>query len=178
MSHDDDLKPVYAGQHLSMVVRDDWEFVVRNTGRPAVGIVAITNAGHVVLAEQYRPPVGRRVVELPAGLTGDIAGEEHEAFLEAARRELLEETGYIAERWTELGSGYSSAGLTDESIVLFLAESLTKQGPGGGDDSEDITVHEVPRESIVGWLNERNMPVDLKLLAALYAAEHELITRA
>jgi ADP-ribose pyrophosphatase len=154
-----------------MVKRGDWEFVTRNTKKPAVGIVAITDDGKVVLVEQHRPPVGRRVVELPAGLSGDIAGAEDEALLEAAKRELLEETGYVAAKWAELGHGYTSPGLTDESVVLFLAQRLTKQSAGGGDGSEQITIHEIAIDDIIHWLQENGLSLDLKLLAGLYAAQ-------
>jgi ADP-ribose pyrophosphatase len=136
-----------------------------------VGIVAITNDDRVVLVEQFRVPVGKTVVEIPAGLTGDVAGSEHESLLESAKRELREETGYEAERWTELGSGYSSPGLTDEMIVLFLAEEIRKCGPGGGDSGEEITVHEVPFDQVITWLTKRGATADLKLLAGLFAAQ-------
>jgi ADP-ribose pyrophosphatase len=157
-----------------MLRRGQWEFATRNTKRPAVGIVAITDAGKVVLVEQYRPAAGTRVVELPAGLSGDIAGAEDEALLEAAKRELLEETGYVAEEWTELGSGFTSPGLTDESIVLYLAHGLTKQADGGGDSSEQIALHEVAIEDVLPWLHQNNVPIDLKLMAGLYAARPHL----
>jgi ADP-ribose pyrophosphatase len=154
--------------------RGGWEYATRNIARPAVGIVAVTDAGDVVLVEQHRPPVGRKVIELPAGLSGDIVGQEDEALLEAAKRELLEETGYVAERWTELLAGYSSPGLTDESITLFLAEGLQQAGPGGGDPSESITVHEVPLDDVLAWLNSKSAVADLKLLAGLFAASEHL----
>lgn len=163
-------RTVYAGRYLSMVERGGWEFAQRKTGIAAVGIVAITDDDCVLLVEQYRPPVDCHVIELPAGLSGDTAGAENESLLDAARRELREETGYHASRWTELGQCYSSPGLTDESIVLFLAEGLTKQGEPGGDETESITVHEVPVQRVMQWLTERQATVDLKLLAGLFAA--------
>ncbi len=162
---------VYVGQHLSMARRGHWEYATRNTKKPAVGIVAITDSQDVVLVEQYRPPVGRMVVELPAGLAGDIPGSENEALVEAAKRELLEETGYTANEWTELGSGYSSPGLTEESIVLFLAKELEKIGSGGGVEREEITIHLVPLEGIAAWLNQKYAKADLKLLAGLFVAQ-------
>jgi len=168
-----DVKPktIWIGRHLSMVARGTWEYATRNTQRPAVGIVAVTADNKVVLVEQYRPPVDRTVIELPAGLAGDTAGAEHESLVEAARRELLEETGYSASQWTELACGYSSPGLTDESIVLFLAEGLTKRGFGGGDTGEAIILHEIPLDRVFDWLREHGHRVDLKLLAGLYAAQ-------
>ncbi|MBA4105232.1 MAG: hypothetical protein C0485_05705 [Pirellula sp.] len=160
-----------AGRHVTLYSRNGWEFVSRNTHRPAVGIVAITDDERIVLVEQYRPPVGRRVVELPAGLAGDIAGHEGETLLLAAQRELLEETGYAASRWTELGVGYSSPGLTDESIVLFLAEGLQRVEAGGGDGTESITIHEPSLANVAEWLATHGVAVDLKLWAGLFAAQ-------
>lgn len=176
MDHDK-RSTVYEGRHLSMRNRNGWEYATRNTARPAVGIVAITDSGNVLLVEQHRPPVGQKVIELPAGLSGDVAGKENESLVEAAKRELLEETGYVASCWTELLQGYSSPGLTDESITLFLAEGLKREGPGGGDHSEDISVHEVPLQEVLAWLRTRSAIADLKLLAGLFAASEELSSR-
>lgn len=171
MSAEQETEQLYAGRHLSVRARSNWEFVTRNTQKPAVGIVAITNDDRVVLVEQYRLPVGKNVIELPAGLSGDIVGSEAESLLEAAKRELLEETGYEAARWTELTEGYSSPGLTDESIVLFLAEGLTKRTLGGGDPTEAINIHEVPLQGVMAWLADRGAQADLKLLAGLFATQ-------
>ena len=170
MPDTDELVELYRGRHLTMVSRHDWEFVTRNTARPAVAVVAVTDAGKVVLVEQPRPPVGRTVIELPAGLAGDVAGAEDESLLKAAKRELLEETGYVAEHWMELFRGYSSPGLTDESNVVFLARGLTRRGNGGGDPGERITVHEVPLTQVSSWIRERDVATDFKLFAGLYAA--------
>ncbi len=177
MSNEDQLKMLHAGRHVSLVARGRWEFATRNLKRPAVGVVALTESGHVVLVEQYRPPVGRAVVEIPAGLSGDVPGAEEEPLLQAAQRELLEETGYAARRWTELGSGYSSPGITDESITLYLAEGLIKQGPGGGDEHEQITIHEVALEEVSQWLSARQAMADLKLFAGLLLAQSHLRRR-
>ncbi|PHR91895.1 MAG: DNA mismatch repair protein MutT [Blastopirellula sp.] len=166
-----ELKTLHQGNHLTMVARGNWEYVQRNTNKPAVGIVAITDENKVVLVEQFRPPVNSRVIEIPAGLSGDIPGAEDEALIEAAKRELIEETGYTAKHWQNLGGGFSSPGMTDETIELFLAEGLEKQHAGGGDASEDITIHEVPIKSVFQWLQKHKTPLDIKLLAALFAAE-------
>jgi ADP-ribose pyrophosphatase len=166
----DPTKTLFTGQHVSLVARGKWEFATRNTNRPAVGIVAITDEERVVLVEQFRPPVEQSLIELPAGLAGDIAGAEQESLVLAAQRELLEETGYVAAQWTELVSGYSSPGITDELIVLFLAEGLTRTAAGGGDEQENITLHEVPIANVLPWLAARGAKADLKLLAGLYAA--------
>ena len=171
---ENDTQTLYAGKHLSLRDRGGWEFVSRNTARPAVGIVAVTEENRVVLVEQMRRPVGEKVIELPAGLSGDIAGSEDEALLLAAQRELLEETGYVATQWRELLSGYSSPGLTDESITFFLAQGLSRQGEGGGDESEDIQVHEAPLAQLLPWLRERGATCDMKLLAGIMAASEFL----
>ena len=176
MTEDHQHVTVWKGQHLSMVTCGHWEYTTRLTGKPGVGIVAITDAGKLVLVEQYRIPIGRHVVELPAGLTGDIPGAEKEQLLEGAQRELLEETGYSANAWTKLTTGYSSPGLTDESVVLFLAEGLEKVGPGGGDSSETIQVHEVALDCVLPWLAERGQNADLKLLAGLYTLQQYRLT--
>ena len=174
MSHNPHLESLHDGRHLCLVSRGGWEFCQRKLDRPSVGIVAITDERRVVLVEQYRPPVERNVIELPAGLVGDNAGREQEELLEGAQRELLEETGYRAERWTKLGEGYSSPGLTDESTVLFLAEDLHKQDSGGGVGCEQIKVHEVPLARVRDWLREQEAVADLKLFAGLYVAERML----
>lgn len=162
---------LFAGRHLNVMASGNWEFVTRKTHKSGVGILALTNDDCVVLVEQYRPPVGQPVIELPAGLSGDIVGLEEESLLESAKRELLEETGYEAAKWTELTTGYSSPGLTDESIVLFLAEDLTKRTAGGGDATEAITIHEVPLHGVMGWLASKGAHADLKLLAGLFAVQ-------
>lgn len=172
-----DSVTLYEGRHLSLLLRDRWEFASRKTNRPAVAIVAITDAGNVVLVEQFRVPVGRAVVELPAGLTGDLAGSESESLLDGAKRELLEETGYAANEWIELGRAFSSPGMTDEELVFFLARSLEIQTAGGGDGSESIRIHEVPVGDVVAWLRKNELSYDLKLFTGLYAAQPYLLAR-
>lgn len=171
MPKPDDKQTVYEGRHLSMIQRGKWEYATRNTPKSVVGIVAITEDNRVVFVEQYRPPAGCQVIELPAGLVGDLQDQSDESALESAQRELLEETGYTARHWTHLGASYSTPGLTDESIELYLAEGLEKQHEGGGIEGESITLHEIPLEEIVPWLTQRGMRTDLKLLAGLYLAD-------
>ncbi len=161
---------VWAGEHLDVAVRGHWEYVRRRNITGIVGIVAVTDDGKLVLVEQYRPPLDARVIELPAGLAGDIAGQEDETLATSARRELLEETGYEAREMVPLFTGASSAGLSDEMIAFFGATGLRKVGDGGGDESEDITVHEICVEGVREWLTvqqARGAVVDLKIYAAL-----------
>lgn len=169
VSAESDPKVLWKGNHLAAVTRGKWEYVTRVSSRAVVAIVPVTDDGKVVLVEQFRPAVQQSLIELPAGLAGDIAGAEDELLVEAAKRELLEETGHSASRWTELGAWYPSAGLTDELITFFLAEGLTKTHAGGGDESESITVHEVPFDEALSFAQSRGA-VDLKLPAGLFAA--------
>jgi ADP-ribose pyrophosphatase len=132
--------------------------------------VAVTAAEEIVLVEQFRKPVNSLVIELPAGLVGDHANPD-ESVLDAAARELEEETGYAASRMELLMACPSSAGMSDEVISFVLATGLTRVGPGGGDDSEDILVHKVPVTDVDGWLIRQQAagkPMDPKIYAALY----------
>ena len=138
-----------------------------------VGIVAVTDDGNLLLVEQPRPAVGRNVIEIPAGLAGDVAGHETEALAAAAMRELLEETGYEAAKMELLTEGAASAGISDEIITLFRATGLKKVGKGEGDGSEQITLHEIPVQRVVSWLDEQRQLgklFDLKVYGALYFA--------
>jgi ADP-ribose pyrophosphatase len=161
------------GKHVALVRRGAWEFARRKGVSGIVGIVALTDDGRIVLVEQERPPVGARVVELPAGLAGDAKGHEGEDLEAAARRELLEETGYAARTMRRVAAGAASAGMTDEVITLFVASGLEKVGPGEGDGAERIVTHEVPLADVERWLAAREregMLIDLKVYAALHFA--------
>jgi 8-oxo-dGTP pyrophosphatase MutT (NUDIX family) len=79
-----------------------------------------------VLVEQFRVPLGRACIELPAGLIGDDAGGEGEEAATAAVRELEEETGYRAGRMEDLGEYYSSPGMVTEAFTLFRAHDLER----------------------------------------------------
>jgi ADP-ribose pyrophosphatase len=164
---------VYDGKHIKLVRRNSWEFVTRKHLRGIVGIVAVTDEGRMLLVEQWRPPLMRHVIELPAGLAGDVAGHEGEDLETAARRELLEETGYEAETMEELADGTVSAGITDEIITLFRATGLKRLRGADGDGSEQITLHEIEVGRVESWLNEERLGgkfVDLKVYAGLYFA--------
>jgi 8-oxo-dGDP phosphatase len=93
--------------------------VVEHPG--AVGILAMDEAGQVLLIRQYRHPVGRQLWEIPAGLR-DVAGEPP---LATAQRELLEEAGYLAADWQVLADFFTSPGITSERLRVYLARGLT-----------------------------------------------------
>lgn len=156
------------GKYLRLV-KDNWEYMDRVgcTGVVLVAPFLTTPSGdHLILVEQYRPPVKSRVIELPAGLVGDHDSEE--SFLEAAKRELLEETGYEAGNLEMLCLGPSSAGCSSELARIVMATDLSKVGDGGGVHDEDIVVHVVPINGIHRWLHNATAMVDTKVYTALY----------
>ena len=164
---------LYSGRFIEAVRVGHWEYVRRKNARGVVIIVAVTPADELILVEQPRIPVGTTVIELPAGLAGDIAGAEEEALEVAAGRELEEETGWRAERMVELTAGPVSAGLTSEVVTFFRAEGLTRIGDGGGDATEQIEVHLVPLAEVPRFLADRaaaGAMIDPKVYAALYFA--------
>ncbi|HEX8524670.1 MAG TPA: NUDIX hydrolase [Tepidisphaeraceae bacterium] len=167
----DPVEVLYEGKFLQYVRKGKWEYVTRRNISGIVGIVAVTDDGKLLLVEQWRAPLGRTVIEIPAGLAGDVSGQEHEKLAEAAKRELLEETGYEAREMIEVTAGASSAGICDEVITMFVARRLTKKGEPKGDGSEQITLHEVPVREVEAWLKGRIAGggfVDLKVYAALH----------
>ena len=105
----------------------------------AVAIIPITDDGRVVMERQYRYPIGRVFLEIPAGKL-DYAGEDP---LEAAKRELREETGAVAEKITHLGELVASPALISEKIHLYLAEGLTF-GERELDEDEFLDVELIP----------------------------------
>ncbi|WP_294321730.1 NUDIX hydrolase [uncultured Sphingomonas sp.] len=158
---------MWAGRFITAKKRGRWEYVGRANGIGAAVIVAI-DAGHVLLVEQYRVPLGRNCIELPAGLVGDDS--EGEAAAVAATRELEEETGYRAGTMVPLGEYHSSPGMVSESFTLFRAGELVKVGDGGGVPGENITVHRVALDGIVAFLagqRAAGKAVDVKLLLLL-----------
>lgn len=163
-------KVLFEGRYLRLRSAGRWEFAERVGVSGVVAVVAITPSGALLLVEQHRIPVDAQVIELPAGLAGDgqFSGEQLET---AALRELEEETGYTAAHMTHVGGGPVSAGMTNESLQFFRATELTRIGPGGGDDSEDIIVHEVPLDQVEDWLASRQAQgalVDPKVYAGLW----------
>jgi ADP-ribose pyrophosphatase len=172
MNQQRDVEIIAETDHLRLVRRHGWEYVERKDICGIVAIVAVTSRGELLLVEQYRPPVDGCVIELPAGLAGDVLGEEEESLETAARRELLEETGYQAQKMVHLFHGPPSAGITSEELTFFLAEGLELVAAGGGDASEDITVHAVPLDRLAGWLKEQarlGKRIDVKVYAGLHA---------
>lgn len=161
---------------MRLVREGHWEYAERTKTNRAVAIVAITPDRKIVLAEQYRIPVGKRVIELPAGLVGDGEDNATEEFVTAARRELLEETGYEAAEARLMTIGPPTAGLATEMVAFVLATGLDRVAEGGGDEREEIEVHTVALTLVRDWLVEqtaRGVLIDPKIYAGLYFADHE-----
>jgi ADP-ribose pyrophosphatase len=161
--------------YLRLVDHDGWTFVERANARAVVVIVPLTAERRLLFVEQHRVPLGRSAIEFPAGLVGDEPGREQEDLIEAARRELLEETGYQAETLNLVSTSATSPGMTNEMVRFILASDLTKVGAGGGTPSENIRVHEVALGEARAWLRERERqgtPLAAKIFAGLYFA-HE-----
>jgi ADP-ribose pyrophosphatase len=165
--HDAPTETMWTGRFIEMRRKGRWEYAGRARNIRAAVILAIED-GHVLLVEQYRVPLGRRCLELPAGLIGDET--EGEDPVEAARRELEEETGWHAAVVEPAGEFWSSPGMVAESFTLMRARRLTRTGPGGGVDGEDIAVHRVALADIPAFVESRRAAgcaVDVKLLLLL-----------
>jgi ADP-ribose pyrophosphatase len=170
----DDLPPpelMWEGKFIRALKRGNWEYASRARDIRAVVILA-EYEGKVILIDQPRAGPDCRCVELPAGLVGDI---DPDATVEAtAIKELEEETGFTADRVERLGDFYSSPGILAEAFTLVRVHGVRRIGAGGGDESEDITVHLVARADVANFLEQKRaegfgMDVKLLLLLAPFA---------
>jgi ADP-ribose pyrophosphatase len=169
------------GRWLSLRKRGRWEYAERNNPGGAVIIVAVTPEDCVLFVQQYRVSILKHTIEMPAGLVGDLAGQADESALLAAARELEEETGYRCGRMEFIHEGPSSSGMSTEMIAFVRAHDLVRVGPGGGDESENIVIHPVPRREAGAWLFARaaeGYSIDPKLFAGLWFLEHAQQARA
>jgi ADP-ribose pyrophosphatase len=165
---------LHAGKWLTLKQRGRWEYVERNNPQGAVIIVAVTPDDRVLFVEQYRVPIGRFTIEMPAGLIGDADHAEGDDVEVAARRELEEETGHTCARVVPLHSGPSSAGMSTEIMHFVHAVGLRKVGEGGGDATENIVVHAIARGAADAWLHAmagKGYSIDPKLFAGLWFLE-------
>jgi len=174
-------KVVWQGKFMSAVeitYRDahgavrTWEALERLGIGGIVVMVAVTPAGNVILERQFRPPVGRDVIELPAGLVDP--GESMEV---AANRELIEETGWSAGKLEFLAEGPISTGASTEALRAYLCTDLQHVGKNGGDDNEIIEVIEVPIHEAQEFLRAaqtKGTLVDLKVFGLVELARKAL----
>lgn len=171
MKSDVPLKILGQGRFVRLVDRGGWEYLDQPGLRGIVVIVALTEAGSLLLVEQYRAPLDATVIELPAGMVGDHDGGADETFEAAALRELEEETGHTAGRLEKLAVGPASPGRSGFIYSFFRARDLRRIHAGGGDGDENIIVHEAPLATIHEWLAEREARgvwIDPKIWTGLY----------
>lgn len=159
-------KVEWEGKYIRVVRVGTWEFVERCGGVHAAVILA-EHDRKVVLVEQYRIPLGRRCLELPAGLVGD---EDDKGVEETAIKELEEETGFTASEVEIIGEFHSSPGMVAEGFTLVRAHGLKRIGDGGGTEHEEIEVHLVSRADIPAFVEMKRAEgcaIDVKLLLLL-----------
>ena len=146
--------------------------VVRHPG--AVAVVAVRHIGDVpqiLLVRQYRHPMAKECIELPAGLR-DV---REESTLACARRELLEETGYEAGTWQKMFDGATTPGGSDETIELWWAENLTWRGHPGSGEAEELSMSAmwVPLSSALGAVHEGRI-ANLTAQVGIFAAARKM----
>jgi ADP-ribose pyrophosphatase len=158
----------------------EWESFERVNCKGIVAIVPVTDNKEVLLIRQFRPPVNGYVIEFPAGLN-----DKGDTLEEAARRELLEETGYYAKEMIFITEGPLSSGASGEILTVFLAKGLAMnpmnqvqgQGIGKRDETENIEVIKIPISELYQTLNalrsEGNY-VDLKIPGLMELAKKYL----
>lgn len=130
----------------------------------SVGIIPIKEDGTIILVEQFRKPIEKSLLEIPAGKI-----EINEEPKETALRELVEETGYIANKMEYISEFYTSPGFSNEKIYLFLATELEfdKENPG---EDEYIDIKKVKIEDLINMIN-RGEIIDSKTIIGIFYAE-------
>jgi ADP-ribose pyrophosphatase len=169
-----ETETLFNGRWLRLMRRGRWEYAERMNPGGGVIIIAVTPEDRILFVEQWREAVRSKTIEMPAGLVGDL-DDASESVVAAAARELIEETGYRASRVELLMAGPSSAGMSNEMIAFVRAFGLVREHAGGGDHSENILVHEIPRSEAPGWLVQKaseGYSIDPKLFAGLYFLDH------
>ena len=134
----------------------------------AVCVVPVTDAGEIIMERQFRYPFDEVIWEIPAGKLDS----KNEDVLEAAKRELREETGYSAEKFTFLGDLYPSPAILSEKIAMYLATGLCK-GEQELDEDEFLDVVKVPFADVVEMIMRGEIP-DAKTQTAVLKAKYLL----
>lgn len=163
---------------ISVTYRDSsgsirsWEVFERVSCDGIVAIVPVTAEGEVLIIRQFRPAVNGYVIEFPAGLN-----DKGETLEEAARRELLEETGYSAGELIFLAEGPISSGSSGETLTVYLAKGLEFKGIDQKDETEDIEVLKIPIAELydrLTLLNAQGNAIDLKIFGLMELAKKHL----
>lgn len=164
------MEEMCTGKFLSLKKQGTWEYVERKGCSSAVIIIPITYNNEVILVEQMRIPLGRNVIEFPAGLVGDDCPTEE--YIDAATRELKEETGYVpvGESYDYFGEFCTSPGLTNEKVHMLR---LAVKKECDSEPEEGITVHVVPLSELRSWLREKSKTCDVSVKTFLYAMKCE-----
>ena len=137
----------------------------------AVAILPVLDSGDIIMERQYRYPLSRDFIELPAGKI-----DPGEAPLDTAKRELREETGYSATHWEFMTSIHVAIAYSNERIDLYLARGLTL-GATGLDDEEFLEILAVPPQQAFQWLREGRIS-DSKTMVGLLMYEKMLAAEA
>ncbi|HEY1512783.1 MAG TPA: NUDIX hydrolase [Gaiellaceae bacterium] len=136
---------LYQGPAFRVERRDGRDVVVH---APVAAVIALDHDDRLTLVRQHRVPVAASLLELPAGFV-----DADESPIEAAQRELAEETGLHAGEWVEIGTFFTSAGFTDERVHLFLATGL-EPGDAAPTEDEELEAVRVPLTDVPGLIDE------------------------
>lgn len=161
-------EPIYKGKIISLQLDEvelpngntSYREIVRHPG--AVAVIAITEENKILMVRQFRKALDKTIYEIPAGKR-DL-GEEPEL---TAKRELEEETGYIANKWSHLVSFYTSPGFADEYLHLYIAEELSYGGELQLDEDEFVELFAFTLEECKELIQEGDI-CDAKTVAAIY----------
>jgi ADP-ribose pyrophosphatase len=164
----------FRGRYLDVIWEEvGGEYTHNRRCRGVVLVIPVTAAGEIVFIEQYRLPLKANVMEYPAGLVGDERDCTDEDFETAARRELVEESGYESDQLEFLMRGPSSPGSSTEMVDFYLARDARRVHQGGGVAHERIRVHCIKLNDALGWLRERERQgilVDPRTILGVYLA--------
>ena len=165
-------KIIFANKWVQLVQEGDWFYARRPQGTRHVLVLAVTSEEEVVLVEQHRVPVGGRTIELPAGMF-----KEGEGLLNAAARELEEETGYRGRDLVVVGAFVTSPGITDERAHVVVVKDAVRVSEGGGliHEGERTTTHVVRLSNLKLFLegfSEAGGHVSSSIYAALAVGGH------
>jgi ADP-ribose pyrophosphatase len=162
---------LFEGKFLRLLDDDSWEFSDRPASAGVAAVIAV-DGDKLLLVEQFRHAQQAAVIQLPGGLIDRAgSGNLQETAIEAGRRELREETGYVASTIEELFVGPNSPGMTTETITFVLAQGLRWTGGQLLDADEEIRLHRVPLAHLSDWLREKaasGVQIDLRVFAGLH----------
>jgi len=164
-------KTIYKGKYLKVLEKEYltknknkgiWEYIER---KESVFIFALTKDRQVILERNYRIPLNSFNIELPAGLLD----KKNESPKEAAKRELLEETGYLAKKIIQIFRSPLEPGISSSRGIIFFAPNVEFVGKKKGEDVEEIETIKVPLEKLEEFLLEKaeKENIDLKIFGVL-----------